>query len=151
MIVVTGDWDCNKGINNPNGVFSGVTRYNWWSERIKSPNILHYVVHDSAIALRFFSRQGRKSMWQFKSGDIKVLRKYRVYLLNEQKGKPSPPPIMTKLTKNFWEDQSPTFFDNDADLIQNDSSNISSLPSNDKGEKEARIQQFYCCVCSLQR
>jgi hypothetical protein len=20
------DWDCNKGINNPNGVFSGVTR-----------------------------------------------------------------------------------------------------------------------------
>jgi hypothetical protein len=25
MIVVTCDWDCNNGINNPNGVFSGVT------------------------------------------------------------------------------------------------------------------------------
>jgi hypothetical protein len=26
VIVVTCDWDCNKGITNPNGVFSGVTR-----------------------------------------------------------------------------------------------------------------------------
>jgi hypothetical protein len=25
VIVVTCDWDCNRGINNPNGVFSGVT------------------------------------------------------------------------------------------------------------------------------
>jgi hypothetical protein len=36
-------WDCNKGINNPNGVFSGVTRttggQNWSSDR----NILQYV------------------------------------------------------------------------------------------------------------
>jgi hypothetical protein len=31
------DWDCNKGINNLNGIFSGVTRYNWWSEVIKYP------------------------------------------------------------------------------------------------------------------
>jgi hypothetical protein len=37
MIVVTCDWDCNKGITNPYGVFSGVTRYNWWSELIKEP------------------------------------------------------------------------------------------------------------------
>jgi hypothetical protein len=35
VIVVTGDWDCNKGINNPNGVYIGVTRYNSWSEVIK--------------------------------------------------------------------------------------------------------------------
>jgi hypothetical protein len=27
VIVVTCDWDCNKRINNPNGVFSGVTRH----------------------------------------------------------------------------------------------------------------------------
>jgi hypothetical protein len=28
VIVVTCDWDCNKGINNPNDVFSSVTRHN---------------------------------------------------------------------------------------------------------------------------
>jgi hypothetical protein len=43
MIVVTCDWDCNKGINNPNGVFSGVTLYNWCSELIKIPNIVQYI------------------------------------------------------------------------------------------------------------
>jgi hypothetical protein len=43
VIVVTCDWDCNKGINNPNGVFSGVTRYNWCSELIKNRNIVQYV------------------------------------------------------------------------------------------------------------
>jgi hypothetical protein len=26
-----------KGINNLTGVFSGVTRYNWWSEVVKYP------------------------------------------------------------------------------------------------------------------
>jgi hypothetical protein len=25
VLVITCDWDCNKGINNPNGVFSGLT------------------------------------------------------------------------------------------------------------------------------
>jgi hypothetical protein len=35
--VLTCDWDCNKGTNNPNGVFSGAIRYNWWSELIKEP------------------------------------------------------------------------------------------------------------------
>jgi hypothetical protein len=29
--------DYNKGINNLNGVFSGVTRYNWWSEVVEYP------------------------------------------------------------------------------------------------------------------
>jgi hypothetical protein len=43
VIVVTCDWDCNKGITNPNGVFIGVTRYNWWSELIKNPNIVLYI------------------------------------------------------------------------------------------------------------
>jgi hypothetical protein len=28
VIVVTCDWDCNKPINNPTGVFSGITRHN---------------------------------------------------------------------------------------------------------------------------
>jgi hypothetical protein len=34
--------DCNKGINNLNGVFSGVTLYNWWSEVVKNRNIVQY-------------------------------------------------------------------------------------------------------------
>jgi hypothetical protein len=42
VIVVTCVWDCNKGINNTNGVFSGVTRYNWWSEVVEDPNIVQY-------------------------------------------------------------------------------------------------------------
>jgi hypothetical protein len=32
----------NKPINNLNGIFSGVTRYNWWSEVVKYPNIVQY-------------------------------------------------------------------------------------------------------------
>jgi hypothetical protein len=42
VIVVKCDWDWNEPINNPNGVFSGVTRYNWWSELVKYPNIVQY-------------------------------------------------------------------------------------------------------------
>jgi hypothetical protein len=42
--VVTYDCDCNKGITNPNGVFSGVTRYNWWSELVKCPQTLYNMI-----------------------------------------------------------------------------------------------------------
>jgi hypothetical protein len=34
----------NKPINNLNGVFSGVTRYNWWSELVEYPNIVQYFI-----------------------------------------------------------------------------------------------------------
>jgi hypothetical protein len=34
--------DCNKGIINLKGVFSGVTRYNWWSEVVEDRNIVQY-------------------------------------------------------------------------------------------------------------
>jgi hypothetical protein len=43
VIVVTCDWDCNKGINNPNGVFSGETLYNWGPELVKYPDIVQYL------------------------------------------------------------------------------------------------------------
>jgi hypothetical protein len=36
--------DCNKGINNPNGVFCGVTLYNWWSEVVSNRNIVQYFI-----------------------------------------------------------------------------------------------------------
>jgi hypothetical protein len=42
-----------KPINNPNGVFSGVIRYNWWSEVVKDPNIVQYVC-GGVIYERFF-------------------------------------------------------------------------------------------------
>jgi hypothetical protein len=35
--------DCDKEINNLTDVFSGVTRYNWWSEVIKYPNTVQYI------------------------------------------------------------------------------------------------------------
>jgi hypothetical protein len=35
----------NKGINNLNGVFSGVTRYNWCSELIKEPEYCTIYIH----------------------------------------------------------------------------------------------------------
>jgi hypothetical protein len=43
VIVVTCNWDCNKGIINPNDVFSGVTRYNWWSELVKYHETLYNI------------------------------------------------------------------------------------------------------------
>jgi hypothetical protein len=36
-------WDCNKEINNPNGVSIIDTLYNCWSEEVKYPNIVQYM------------------------------------------------------------------------------------------------------------
>jgi hypothetical protein len=44
MYVRVGE-DSNKGINNLNGVFSGVTRYNWSN----TPNIVQYYVLTGTI------------------------------------------------------------------------------------------------------
>jgi hypothetical protein len=35
--------DVIKGINNLKGVFSGETRYNWWSELVKDPVTLYNI------------------------------------------------------------------------------------------------------------
>jgi hypothetical protein len=42
--VVTCDWDCNKGINNPSGVFSGVTRTIRDQKWSSDSNIVQYVL-----------------------------------------------------------------------------------------------------------
>jgi hypothetical protein len=42
--------DCNKGINNPNGVFSGETLYNWCLEVVKDPNIVQYMLKLKNVA-----------------------------------------------------------------------------------------------------
>jgi hypothetical protein len=42
MVVVTSDWDCNKGTTNPNGVFSGVTRTISGQNGSSNPSIVQY-------------------------------------------------------------------------------------------------------------
>jgi hypothetical protein len=44
--------DCNKGINNPNGVVSGETLYNWWSEVVKYRNIVQYLNQSISLYAR---------------------------------------------------------------------------------------------------
>jgi hypothetical protein len=46
--VVTCDWDCNKGINNPNGVLNGVTRTTGdqkWSSDLEHCIILIIIIN----------------------------------------------------------------------------------------------------------
>jgi hypothetical protein len=44
MIVTTCDWDWNKRVNNPNGVFSGVTYIIGGQNWSDTPNIVQYFI-----------------------------------------------------------------------------------------------------------
>jgi hypothetical protein len=56
-----------KPINNPNGVFNGVIRYNWWSEVVKDPNIVQYF---SVFCIRLLLHNRRYTY------DLKMMPQY---------------------------------------------------------------------------
>jgi hypothetical protein len=71
--VVTCDWDCNKGINNPNGVFSGITHTIGDQKWSRDPDIVQYgTICDTVDVI-----MGRKGKY------FNTLERYHIYKISK--------------------------------------------------------------------